>query len=330
MDRHVTIVMYHYVRDLMNSRYPEIKGLDVELFQEQIRYIKQHYNVISGPDLVDAVLDDAELPPRPLLLTFDDGYMDHFTSVFPTLDREGLPGCFFPPAKCVLEGAVLDVNKIHFVLASAPDKAALVAAIRERIDSSRERYDLESSDDYWEALGTPGRYDSADVMFCKRTLQHALPLELRSAVTDELFRKYVTSDEVAFSHELYMNPDQIRVLQHHGMYIGPHGYDHFWLDKLTPAAQEREVDRSLDLMRLVGAAESRWIMCFPYGAYNDSLLSILRDKECAVGLTTRIGIANLDQESPLTLSRLDTNDLPTTANAEPNAWTTQVLDADAV
>ena len=32
----LTIVMYHYVRDLKNSRYPDIKGLDVSLFKEQI------------------------------------------------------------------------------------------------------------------------------------------------------------------------------------------------------------------------------------------------------------------------------------------------------
>lgn len=30
------VVMYHYTRDLKHSRYPEIKGLDVSLFREQL------------------------------------------------------------------------------------------------------------------------------------------------------------------------------------------------------------------------------------------------------------------------------------------------------
>ena len=36
----LTIVMYHYVRDLNNSRYPDIKGLDINLFKEQINYMR--------------------------------------------------------------------------------------------------------------------------------------------------------------------------------------------------------------------------------------------------------------------------------------------------
>ena len=32
------IVMYHYTRDLRHSRYPKIKGLDLELFKEQIQW----------------------------------------------------------------------------------------------------------------------------------------------------------------------------------------------------------------------------------------------------------------------------------------------------
>ena len=112
----LTIVMYHYVRDLRHSAYPELKGLSTDAFEGQIQYIKRHYNVISGPELMDAIVESAPLPPCPLLLTFDDGYIDHFTEVFPVLDRENLPGCFFPPAKCILEHKVLDVNKVHYII----------------------------------------------------------------------------------------------------------------------------------------------------------------------------------------------------------------------
>ena len=108
--------MYHYVRDMKHSRYPEIKGLDIDLFKEQIAYIKKHYNVISAYDLMDIIESDSGLPPKALLLTFDDAYIDHFTQVFPILDEQKLSGLFFPPAKSVLENQVLDVNKIHFIL----------------------------------------------------------------------------------------------------------------------------------------------------------------------------------------------------------------------
>ena len=42
----LTVVMYHYVRDLQNSRYPQIKGCDVRLFKEQIKFLQKHLSLI--------------------------------------------------------------------------------------------------------------------------------------------------------------------------------------------------------------------------------------------------------------------------------------------
>ena len=122
MSRKVTIVMYHYVRDLDHSRFPAIKGLSVERFCRQLDYIQSRYTPIAAEDLIGALSPaKKELPANPILLTFDDGYSDHFTNVFPLLDARGIQGCFFPPAQAVLEHKVLDVNKIQFVLAAVPD-----------------------------------------------------------------------------------------------------------------------------------------------------------------------------------------------------------------
>lgn len=317
----LTIVMYHYVRNLRYSRYPEIKGLSKDDFEEQIQYIKKHYNVISGPELMDAIVGGYPLPPRPIILTFDDGYIDHFTEVFPIIDRENITGCFFPPAKCILEHKVLDVNKIHFVLASTPEKRTLVEYIFNRIDENQAHYNLLTSSEYWEKMGKPDRFDPAEVMFCKSILQRELPHELRQTIIDELFSRYVTSDEASFSRELYMSADQIRVLQRYGMYVGSHGYDHFWMNTLSTQQQEKEIDQSLMFLKSVGADDRRWIMCYPYGAYNESLLSVLRSRNCVIGLTTEVGLASLDKNNALILPRLDTNDLPKDSSADVNEWT---------
>lgn len=320
----LTIVMYHYVRDLANSRYPEIKGLAREEFEEQIGYIKRHYNVISGAELMDAVENAAPLPPRPLLLTFDDGYIDHFTEVLPVLKREDLSACFFPPAKCILENKVLDVNKIHFILAAAQDKRQLAETISARIRENGHREDVSAPEEYWEKWAKPSRWDPAEVVFCKRMLQRELPLDLRQAITDELFRTLVTRDEQEFARELYMSVEQLKELRQNGMELGSHGYAHFWLNRLDGEQQAAEIDRSLEFLSLAGADTDRWIMCYPYGAHDESLLSILKTRRCVVGLTTEVGLASLDNGNELTLPRIDTNDLPKLANAAPNEWTAKV------
>src|SRR5215470_5071903 len=100
MSRPVTIVMYHYVRDLKHSRFPAIKGLAVERFRRQLDYIEENYTPISVETLCLATESSREkLPPNPILLTFDDGYSDHFLNVFPLLDSRGIQGCFFPSAQ---------------------------------------------------------------------------------------------------------------------------------------------------------------------------------------------------------------------------------------
>jgi peptidoglycan/xylan/chitin deacetylase (PgdA/CDA1 family) len=314
----ITIITYHYVRDLKRSRYPEIKGLDAAAFREQVRYVKAHYNVVSGEQLIAAVGGGEPLPPKAALLTFDDGYIDHYTEVFPALDREGLPGCFFPVARCVEDQIVLDVNKIHFVLASGPNPVAMVEYIEAAIGMNRSRYNLKTFEEYWQAREIDP-YDSAEVTFVKRMLQRELPAELRSELINELFSHHVTKDEAAFARELYMSADQLQTMRKHGMYIGSHGYEHVWLNSVPPQKQAFEVDRSLAFLKSIGANTETWMMCYPYGAHDASLREIIRKRGCAVGLTTELGIAG--PGDPLTLPRLDTNDLPKDRAAAPCKWT---------
>ena len=53
MKSEVTVVMYHYIRDLKNSRYPNIKGLDIEKFKKQIKFFKENYNFVRIEDLIE-------------------------------------------------------------------------------------------------------------------------------------------------------------------------------------------------------------------------------------------------------------------------------------
>ena len=71
MNRRVTIVMYHYVRDLARSRFPSIKGLSVEGFRRQLDYIQTHYVPVGVEDLLEALASPHKsLPPEPHLVDF--------------------------------------------------------------------------------------------------------------------------------------------------------------------------------------------------------------------------------------------------------------------
>lgn len=320
----LTILMYHYVRRLAESRFPDIKALERDAFIEQLKYIQRFYTPVTGQQVIDAVKGQMSLPRNAILLTFDDGYLDHFVTVFPILIRERISGVFFPPARCVMENRVLDVNKIHYILAAVPDKARIVAVIEDAVSEACAEYPLDSLDWYRKKYAVGNRFDPPEVIYIKRMLQVALPVALRERITDDLFARWVSSDEKAFARELYMDEDQLRCLIDSGMMIGSHGYNHDWIDRLSPEDQARDIDRSLDFLRQIGVRPVDWVMCYPYGGWSESVLALLRARECAMALTTETALARVGECDPLLLPRLDTNDLPRSSCADAVHWTLSV------
>lgn len=321
----LTILTYHYVRDPSHSRFPKIKGRSTPAFAAQIDYVGKHYSFVTMADCIAALEGLRPLPQGAALLTFDDGYLDHFTNAFPALAARGIQGSFFPSAKAVLEDELLDVNKIHFALASAPNEKVMLDRTFALLDELRPEFELESNDAYWGRLGHPSRWDTAEVKFMKSLLQHGLPKPVRARVLDSLFREWVGEDEAAFARELYMNEDQIRCLLQHGMYVGSHGYEHLHLDTLSATEQRSEIERSTEFLDRLRIPREDWVLCYPHGAYDDSTISIVAELGFRLALTTRVGLTNLSAENAFRLERLDTNDLPIDADAVPNEWTRRAL-----
>jgi peptidoglycan/xylan/chitin deacetylase (PgdA/CDA1 family) len=304
----LTIVTYHYVRDLEGSRYPAIRGRRVSEFQRQLDFIERNYNVVRADEVISALRGERELPAKALWLTFDDGYIDHFENVFPLLRERGWQGSFFPPARSVLSREILDVNKIHFVLASQADPYPIIASL-EALVLEHECSEIRPFDYYWQQHAKPSRYDGPEIVFIKRMLQSGIPEKVRVEFLDRLFRQFVSVDPISFAADLYVSRGQLQEMIEAGMYVGSHGDSHRWLDKLDSDEQVVEIDRSLEFLKDLGAPTDKWIMCYPYGANDSSLRNHLRVRGCAAGLTVRVAVASIGVDDPLMLPRINTNDM---------------------
>lgn len=324
MNKKFSVVMYHYVRDLKNTRYPAIKGLDLQLFKEQLMYLKKHYYFVTADQLVDAFQNGTELPPKSIVLTFDDAYSDHFINVFPLLDEYKIQGFFFTPVKAITKHEVLIVNKIHFVLAVCDSNInLLVEKIRLILEKYSGREGVQSFDYYFKKLAVADRYDTKEVIFIKRLLQVELKEPVRSEIINKLFEEFVTKDEGAFSRELYMSEDQLSCMSRNGMIIGSHGYDHFWLSSLNKQEQEFEISQSVDFLKKIGVSEDTLSIGYPYGDHNKETLEIAQKYNFKLGFTTEVNVATIDQYNSLEIPRLDTNDFPKEGNALTNDWYTK-------
>lgn len=321
----LTIIMYHYVRDLKNSRFPEIKGLEVELFKEQICYLEKNYHFVTAEQVIAAFKEEERLPSKAVLLTFDDAYIDHYTNVFPILEHKKIQGCFYPPVKAITEHSVLDVNKVHFILAATPKDqfGHLLEKIKQLLIQYQDEFQLNTYDYYFEKLAVANRFDPKEVIFVKRLLQVELPEKLRNIITKQLFTEAVRIEEEVFSRELYMNKDQMRCMVNCGMHVGSHGYDHYWLGSLPKDKQNEEIQQAIHFIQEIGGDINNWTMCYPYGNYNDDTIDILKSNGCQFGLTTRVALASIDStetDAIFKLPRLDTNDIPKQADAPANEW----------
>lgn len=90
--------MYHYVSELPADADAIRRGLTVapELFEEHLRYLHdQGYETVFLRDLIETLSTGKPLPEKPIVLTFDDGYIDAYTTIFPLLQKYGFVGEFF-------------------------------------------------------------------------------------------------------------------------------------------------------------------------------------------------------------------------------------------
>ena len=145
----------------------------------------------------------------------------------------------------------------------------MLALLRARFDEARsEDADLaewQESSGSGTATSLIGRRPRS--FFIKQMLQRALPEATRTRILAALFAELASADEAAFADELYVSTDQLRLMARSGMHLGSHGHGHYWLNALSRAEQEREVDLSLEFLKSLGVGDRKWVMCYPYGGF---------------------------------------------------------------
>lgn len=88
------VLMYHSV----NPQAAPENGLAVTVksFERQIKFLRDHkYNILPLEIAGKLVKEKKPIPPRTVVLTFDDGYIDNYTYVFPILKKYNVPASFF-------------------------------------------------------------------------------------------------------------------------------------------------------------------------------------------------------------------------------------------
>jgi len=90
-DVKVLVLNYHMVNSMFISL-----AIEPDDFDWQMKYLVDHgYHSISTDELYDFLAGKGTLPDRPVLITFDDGYVDNYTNAYPILKKYNLKATIF-------------------------------------------------------------------------------------------------------------------------------------------------------------------------------------------------------------------------------------------
>jgi peptidoglycan/xylan/chitin deacetylase (PgdA/CDA1 family) len=115
-DVQVPILMYHHIAvSPIGSRY----YVPPDKFESELKLLHDWgYQTITTTQLVEAITDGALLPPRPLILTFDDANEDNYTNAFPIMERYGFKGVLYVPYDYIGTHGYLSVANIEEMAAA--------------------------------------------------------------------------------------------------------------------------------------------------------------------------------------------------------------------
>ncbi len=87
------ILLYHHIRgESSNTRFT----VSIPDFRAQMQTLYDNgYTAITMDMLLDALIDGRDLPPKPVVITFDDGHQNVYDNAFPIMQEFNYPGVFY-------------------------------------------------------------------------------------------------------------------------------------------------------------------------------------------------------------------------------------------
>ena len=184
------------------------------------------------------------------MLTFDDGYKEHYELVAPIMDSVGASGIFFVPASPIVRSTVLLPNKIHVCLARHRNTESLYSSLCAFLQSVYDKTEIQKLQLLYLK---PGRFDCEKVNFIKRVLQRGLP----ATISHEFLNRWALEAGLswsAVSAQLYMTTSDLRDLLKRGHLIGLHGDAHDFYEDLSREDQRQDIGSAIDFISSLGVA----------------------------------------------------------------------------
>ncbi len=299
--------MYHYVRP-GSPELPYLRYLHGDDFRRQLDHFQAGDRIIGRTEFLE-ILASGVPSADGVVLTFDDGFRDHYDHVRPELVRRGLWGIFYVPTGMYATGRLIDVHRVHYLLGryGGPE---MMAAL-ERIVTPEM---LNAADEGRFGHKAYARQDNeAAFTRFKQIINYTLRPEYKAEVLGRLMDEHF--DEAALVRDFYCTPAMLAEMQDQGMIIGSHSVTHPVLSRLSVADQRREIFESFAFLDEATGGLPLRTFCHPYGgghSFTPETEELLDEAGCAFSFNVEprdITAADLEGH-PQALPRYDCNMFP--------------------
>jgi peptidoglycan/xylan/chitin deacetylase (PgdA/CDA1 family) len=288
----LAIVTYHRVDD-PGSRpdlMPSLISATPAGFGEQIDALRQHLTPVSLAQVIDALADPRRLPPKAVLITFDDAYADFRTVAWPILRDRQVPVTLFVPT--AYPGRMqppfwwdrLWDAVIRSPLATVPGGPAggLPLGAAERSPTIARLIGVLKDMDHDRAMEEVDRLTGALAPGIEGDPPQTGP-DPRPAVLDW---------------------DDLRALATEGVTLAPHTRTHPLLDRVPVDRAVEEIAGShADLEREIGPTPRA--LAYPSGAHGGDAVEAARRAGMVLAVTTKRGGNDLRHADPLRFRRIN-------------------------
>jgi len=262
--RELRILAYHRVLDVADDASfefdPDLISASTANFDWQMRHLRSHYDPVSFRDVVEFVERGTPLPPRPVIVTFDDGFDDNYHHAFPILRAHGVPATFF-----VSTGYIGQRNTFWFDWFFYLTRRAIG-----RIET------LTVGDTQFSLAGDDAERNARLALRALWTLDDDARREAVARLEAELGMKPPDS---GFAQSMPLDWDQVQEMAAGGMEFGSHTVSHPILSRVAASDLQYELVESRRVLeqRLARPIQA---LAYPVGgdfAFNSGVVTATRD-----------------------------------------------------
>lgn len=280
----LVVLAYHRIWDMGDEDGfpcdPELVSADRETFRRQMAHLRRHWNPVSLSAVIDAIDQGRPLPPRSVVVSFDDGHLDNHSVAFPVLREFDIPAIIFLATEYVDSGHHFWFDEVAAMFRAAPAGDVFLpgVAMQVRLSDVTSRRNAAA-----EALSRLKLLPDASRRAAVNELRHCLSVNLPPTLPSAP-----------------MTWAQVREMADAGIEFGSHTVSHPILAMLPPDEIRRELQESRAVIERETGRRCD-LLAYPVGksyAFNDSVVGIARELGYRAALSYIDGI-----ESPREVDR---------------------------